>query len=179
MCSVFCRGSPWGKPTCACKEAEPSIDCFRWTQGNHQHSILKGKRWKKKLEIDTTQCDLPPSSPLSPIQKTSSAFYLPENLNRTQTAINYPLSVPFLFVQHFSIYLRDFLPLPTSSTESANPVTGTHLWPLTAVTVTTYIASQALFTATVTSSNDLGPLATCQLRHAHYLNCTDPHLQPA
>lgn len=69
-------------------------------------------------------------------------------------------------------------PPPNQPTQWREHRAKTHLWPLTAVTVTTCIASQALLTATVTTSNDLGPLTTCQRRPAHCLNCTDPSLEP-
>lgn len=68
------------------------------------------------------------SSFSDPIRENLFSCLPPREIEKERkTAIYFFLSVPLtlLFVQHFSIYLRDFLPPPTSSTETANAVTGT------------------------------------------------------
>lgn len=117
-CFLSCR---WNLSTC--QEAGPSVDLIRWTLGDHRHFFSKDIDRKTAVKIDQTQFYLQISCPLPPIRNPhllSTSQRSRKNENE-QSMIGYHLS------QHFNIYLRDFLQLATSSTESADPVTGTQI----------------------------------------------------
>lgn len=98
-----------------------------WTLGKHQHSFSADERQKTPVPINTA---LPSAvlfvSPRSS-QKNLICFLPLRDLEKGKQPHQMIYCQFSSLCATFNIYLRDSLPLPTSSTESAAPVTGSQI----------------------------------------------------
>lgn len=121
------RWSPWRNLSVVIQRQSQESTPFRWTLANHQHCFSENRREKNIFKIDTAQFYLPPSCS-DPVIEKHFCFLPPREIEKEENSNLLSVISSFFFFSTCSIfpfYLRDFLPLPTSSTETANPVTGT------------------------------------------------------
>lgn len=165
LCSVPHRWSPW-RNLHVKRQRQPSTS----SDGHWESTSILVRETEEYIQDCHCTVIPPPSSLLSLIQ--SEKPHLPSTSQRT-TKGNIS-NLLYVISSCLSSLHATFLHLPQGFSPTAyllhrisRPSDGntakTHLWPLTAHTVTTCIASQALLTAIGMSSSDLLPPASSDL----------------